>query len=66
VFAFYLISNLGYFLGSEYRALGVAEYSRRVTRYFPYYEIATLFYVGAWIAAHALVRAARGGRLIAR
>jgi hypothetical protein len=67
VAAFFLISNVGYFFGSEFGALGVAEYTRRVMRYFPHYELITLFYAGAWIVAHALiVRFAGGFKLATR
>lgn len=55
VAAFFVISNVGYFFGSEFYALGVPEYTRRVSRYFAYYEMVTLFYAAAGIAALALV-----------
>ena len=54
VAAFFLVANVGYFFGSEFFALGVQEYARRVGRYFSYYEMVTLFYAGAGIAALAL------------
>ena len=57
VAAFFVISNIGYFFGSEFYALGVSEYTRRVARYFSYYEIVTLLYATAGIGA--LVLAAR-------
>lgn len=57
VAAFFAISNIGYFFGSEFYALGVSEYTRRVVRYFSYYEIVTLLYATAGIGA--LVLAAR-------
>jgi hypothetical protein len=57
VAAFFLIANIGYFFGSEFYALGVPEYTRRVSRYFSYYEMVTLFYSAAGIGA--LVLAAR-------
>jgi hypothetical protein len=53
VVAFFVIANVGYFFGSEFGALGVPEYAKRVVRYFPYYELATLFYGAAGIAALA-------------
>jgi len=55
VAAFFVISNIGYFFGSEFFALGVPEYTRRVSRYFSYYEIVTLGYSAAGIAALAYV-----------
>ena len=55
VIAFFLIANVGYFFGSEFFALGVPEYTRRVSRYFSYYEIVTLCYGAAGIAALAFV-----------
>jgi hypothetical protein len=42
--AFFIVSNLGYFLGSEFYQLGLAEYVTRVSRYFPMYLTVTLFY----------------------
>jgi hypothetical protein len=54
VVVFFVISNVGYFFGSEFHALGVPEYTRRVSRYFSYYEMVTLFYAVAGIAALAL------------
>ena len=54
VAAFFVIANVGYFFGSEFGALGVPEYAKRVVRYFPYYETVTLFYAGAGIAAFIL------------
>jgi hypothetical protein len=54
VAAFYIIANVGYFFGSEFGALGVPEYAKRVVRYFPYFEAVTLFYAGAGIVASAL------------
>jgi hypothetical protein len=53
---FFLISNLGYFFGSEFYALGVSEYVTRVLRYFPTYVTVTLFYS---IAGAAIFLAAR-------
>lgn len=55
VIAFFVIANIGYFFGREFYALGVPEYSRRVSRYFSYYEMVTLFYGVAGIAALTLV-----------
>ena len=56
--AFFMISNLGYFLGSEFYNLGVAEYVARVTRYFPMYLTVTLFYsvlgLAVWFAARRI------------
>ncbi len=57
VAAFFVISNIGYFFGSEFYALGVPEYTRRVSRYFFYFEMVTLLYAAAGIGA--LVLAAR-------
>jgi hypothetical protein len=54
VAAFFVISNLGYFLGSEFYSLGAQEYARRVSRYFSYYEIVTLVYAGIGIMIAAV------------
>jgi hypothetical protein len=54
--AFFVISNLGYFIGSEYYQLGVAEYVTRVSRYFPMYLTVTLFYAAFGIAAFFAAR----------
>lgn len=54
VAAFFVIANVGYFFGSEFYALGAPEYTRRVSRYFFYYEVVTLFYGGTGIAIVAL------------
>jgi hypothetical protein len=61
VAAFFVIANIGYFFGSEFYALGAPEYSRRVSRYFSYYEMVTLFYSAAGIGALVLA-ARRSGR----
>jgi hypothetical protein len=53
---FFLISNLGYFFGSDFYQLGVAEYVTRVSRYFPTYLTVTLFYSIAGAAVFWLVR----------
>lgn len=64
---FFIISNIGYFLGSDFFALGLVEYTARVARYFPYYAVVTLFYAGVWIVAHVLIaRFAGRGRLAIR
>lgn len=42
--AFFVVSNLGYFIGSDFYQLGIAEYVTRVSRYFPMYLMVTLFY----------------------
>lgn len=55
VAAFFVVANIGYFFGSEFFALGVPEYARRASRYFSYYEIVTLCYSAAGIAALAFV-----------
>jgi hypothetical protein len=49
--AFFIVSNLGYFLGSEYFSLGISEYVARVTRYFPIYLTGTLFYAALGVTA---------------
>lgn len=54
--AFFAISNLGYFLGSEFFQLGVGEYVTRVSRYFPMYLTVTLFYSAFGIAAFFAAR----------
>lgn len=53
---FFVISNLGYFLGSEFRELGLAEYVTRVSRYFPTFLTVTLFYSAFGIAAFMAAR----------
>lgn len=53
---FFIVSNLGYFLGSEFYQLGLAEYVTRVTRYFPMYLTVTLFYAAFGIAAFFAAR----------
>lgn len=53
---FFVVSNLGYFLGSEFYQLGVAEYVTRVTRYFPTYLTVTLFYSVAGVAVYVAAR----------
>jgi hypothetical protein len=57
-FVFFVLSNVGYYLGSDYASLSVQEYVQRVSRYLPYYWLVTLVYVTAGIAVFAL--AARG------
>ncbi len=47
---FFVISNLGYFFGSEFYQLGFAEYVTRVSRYFPTYLTVTVFYAIAGVA----------------
>jgi hypothetical protein len=54
--AFFLVSNLGYFLGSEYFSLGLGEYAARVARYFPMYLTVTLFYAAFGAAAYLAAR----------
>lgn len=54
--AFFVISNLGYFFGSDFYQLGVAEYVTRVSRYFPVYLVVTLFYAAFGIAAFLAAR----------
>jgi hypothetical protein len=54
--AFFVISNLGYFLGSDFYQLGIAEYVTRVTRYFPTYLTVTLFYSAFGVAAFFAAR----------
>jgi hypothetical protein len=53
---FFLVSNLGYFLGSEFYQLGLAEYVARVTRYFPAYLAITLFYSAFGVAVFFAAR----------
>ncbi len=59
VAAFFLVANAGYFLGSEYAALGVPEYVARVSRYFPFHLTVTLAYAAAGIAVLALATRGR-------
>lgn len=54
--AFFIVSNLGYFLGSEFYNLGIVEYVARVTRYFPMYLTVTLFYAAFGAAAYLAAR----------
>jgi hypothetical protein len=54
--AFFILSNLGYFFGSEYYSIGVSEYVARVTRYFPMYLTGTLFYAVLGVAAFFAAR----------
>jgi hypothetical protein len=54
--AFFVVSNLGYFLGSEFYQLGLSEYVARVSRYFPMYLTVTLFYSAFGIAAFFAAR----------
>jgi hypothetical protein len=54
--AFFVLSNIGYFFGSEFYQLGIAEYVTRVTRYFPTYLTVTLFYSAFGLAAFYAVR----------
>ncbi|MBY0532079.1 MAG: hypothetical protein K2P86_08930 [Xanthobacteraceae bacterium] len=54
--AFFIVSNLGYFLGSDFYQLGFAEYVTRVSRYFPMYLTVTLFYSAFGIAAFFAAR----------
>lgn len=51
---FFVFSNLGYYLGSEYASLSVQEYALRVSRYLPYYWLVTLAYAAAGVAILAL------------
>jgi len=65
--AFFAISNVGYYFGSEYAALGIAEYAARVSRYFGLYLAITLAYVGAGLAIYVAARRfALPGTLAAR
>jgi hypothetical protein len=62
VAAFFLFSNIGYYIGGDFESsLGLEEYARRVVRYFPQYLTGTLFYsaVGIAIAAAAVHLAPR-------
>lgn len=47
---FFIVSNLGYFLGSDFYSLGLAEYVTRVSHYFPMYLTVTSFYSAFGIA----------------
>jgi hypothetical protein len=60
---FFVLSNAGYYLGSDYASLSVQEYAQRVSRYLPYYWLVTLAYAAAGIAVFAL--AMRGRRVSA-
>ncbi len=60
---FFLLSNVGYYIGSEYGSLGVQEYTVRVSRYLTFYWLVTLAYVATGIAVFAL--ATRGRAVMA-
>jgi len=54
--AFFLFSNLGYYVGGGfYSSMGLEEYARRVVRYFPYYLTVTLLYTAAGVAIATVV-----------
>ncbi len=64
--AFFVLSNIGYYFGGGYStSLGVAEYARRVVRYFPYYLEATLLYSMAGVGIAAVAFYFGGHRLLA-
>jgi hypothetical protein len=50
---FFVFSNIGYYVGSGYFSLGIAEYARRVAVYFPHYLEITLLYSAAGVAIAA-------------
>lgn len=56
--AFFIVSNLGYYIGSDYASLSMSEYVTRVSRYFPMYLTATFFYtalgLGVYLAAQRI------------
>lgn len=54
---FFIVSNLGYYLGSDFYNLGLAEYVTRVSRYFSMYLTVTLFYSAFGLAAFFAARA---------
>lgn len=56
---FFVLSNAGYYLGSDWASLSMMEYTQRVSRYLPYYWLVTLAYVAAGIAAFALTQSER-------
>jgi hypothetical protein len=65
--AFFVISNAGYYFGSEYAALGIGEYAARVSRYFGIYLGVTLAYVaGGMLIFLAARRFAPAGVVAAR
>jgi hypothetical protein len=68
VAAFFLFSNIGYYIGGGFESsLGLEEYARRVVRYFPQYLTGTLFYSAAGIAIAAIAaHLAPRGRLASR
>lgn len=48
---FFLFSNIGYYIGGGFdNSMGLAEYTRRVVRYFPHYLTITLLYGAAGVA----------------
>jgi hypothetical protein len=64
--AFFVLSNIGYYFGGGYStSLGVAEYARRVVRYFPYYLETTLLYSMAGVGIAAAVFYFGGHRRLA-
>jgi len=66
--AFFLFSNIGYYLGGGFEdAMGLEEYVRRVVRYLPNYLTSTLFYSAVGIALAVLApRLSPQGRLAPR
>jgi len=68
VVGFFLLSNIGYYLGGGFEnSMGLEEYARRVARYFPQYLTGTLFYstagvVIAVLAAHFAPRSRLASR----
>ena len=66
VLVFFLLSNIGYYLGGGFESsMGLEEYARRVVRYFPAFLTSTLFYsaIGVALAAIAARFALRGYRV---
>lgn len=55
VFVFFVLSNVGYYFGSEYASLAAQEYATRVSRYLPFYWLVTIAYAAAGITVFALV-----------
>lgn len=60
---FFVLSNVGYYFGSDWATLSVQEYAQRVSRYLPFYWLVTLAYAAAGIAVFAFAR--RGRRVFA-
>ena len=68
IIGFFVFSNIGYYLGGGFdSSMGLAEYARRVMRYFPYYLTIGLSYSAVGVAIVAIAsRVGLKGRLAPR